>query len=419
MSRFQVYVGLDWGTRESFVHAVDAEGRKLGERRIKTHVELLETVAAYGRGAAPSEVAVAVERRDLALVDALLEAKYTVFVINPKAVDRFRDRFSVAGAKDDRRDARVLATSLKTDEQAFEEVTCLDDNELQLRGLSRLRKQIERQRRMVSNQLLAELYRVFPVMVTLCPGLDQLWFWDLLDCLAKTHHPAHVAREDVAEILKSRRVRRFSIDDVMRILTAKMAPVPAVLVEELCFKLPLQLGQLRLLQEQRREIEKRINRVLTSMKAAKGDPPTDVDLLSSMPGFGNVVVAGILTIAGSALRTRDLERLRALTGQAPVTKRSGKSNVVSRRHACHATAREVMFHAASRAAMSDPRFKARYAALRARGHSRGRALRGVGDTMLHVLVAVLRTRKPYDAAYQRSLAVSSASNHTSREAPAG
>jgi hypothetical protein len=35
-----------------------------------------------------------------------------VFAINPKQLDRFRDRFSPAGAKDDRRDALVLASAL-------------------------------------------------------------------------------------------------------------------------------------------------------------------------------------------------------------------------------------------------------------------------------------------------------------------
>jgi hypothetical protein len=32
-----------------------------------------------------------------------------------KQLDRFRDRYSVAGAKDDKRDAMVLADSLRTD----------------------------------------------------------------------------------------------------------------------------------------------------------------------------------------------------------------------------------------------------------------------------------------------------------------
>ena len=42
-----------------------------------------------------------------------------VHSINPKQLDRFRDRISPAGAKDDRRDARVLADALRTGRRYF------------------------------------------------------------------------------------------------------------------------------------------------------------------------------------------------------------------------------------------------------------------------------------------------------------
>ena len=42
------------------------------------------------------------------VVEMLLERGFAVFAINPKQIDRFRDRFTIAGAKDDSRDARVL-----------------------------------------------------------------------------------------------------------------------------------------------------------------------------------------------------------------------------------------------------------------------------------------------------------------------
>ena len=41
--------------------------------------------------------------------DSLLDRGFAMNAINPKQLDRLRDRISVAGAKDDRRDARVAA----------------------------------------------------------------------------------------------------------------------------------------------------------------------------------------------------------------------------------------------------------------------------------------------------------------------
>ena len=54
-----------------------------------------------------------------ALVELLVERGFAVYAINPKQLDRFRDRFTPAGAKDDRRDALVIGDSLRTDPQAF------------------------------------------------------------------------------------------------------------------------------------------------------------------------------------------------------------------------------------------------------------------------------------------------------------
>ena len=53
-----------------------------------------------------------------------------VHAINPKQLDRLRDRFSVAGAKDDRRDAYVLGDGVRTDRRLS--VACM----LPIRGSS-------------------------------------------------------------------------------------------------------------------------------------------------------------------------------------------------------------------------------------------------------------------------------------------
>ena len=59
-----------------------------------------------------NEVGVAIETPSGPVVESLLEHDFAVHSINPKQLDRFRDRLSPAGAKDDRRDARVLASAL-------------------------------------------------------------------------------------------------------------------------------------------------------------------------------------------------------------------------------------------------------------------------------------------------------------------
>ena len=63
----------------------------------------------------PAEVVVGIETDRGLWVGALVGAGYRVYAINPKAVSRYRDRHSLAGAKSDRGDAKVLADLVRTD----------------------------------------------------------------------------------------------------------------------------------------------------------------------------------------------------------------------------------------------------------------------------------------------------------------
>ena len=94
-------------------------------------------------------------------------------------------------------------------------------------------------------------------------------------------------------------------------------------------------------------------------------------------------VINVLAEAWDGLQRRDYAALRSLTGVAPVTKKSGKSCIVIRRH-------NVMYHWARVAIQLDTASKAKYAMLRGRGHSHGCALRSVADRLLSVACAMLK-----------------------------
>ena len=81
---------------------------------------------------------------------------------------------------------------------------------------------------------------------------------------------------------------------------------------------------------------------------------------------------------------------------APVTKRSGKTCVVVMRSAAQVRLRQAVFHWARIAVQTDRRCRGRYEALRARGHSYGRALRGVADRLLGVACVLLQRQVLFD-----------------------
>ena len=91
--------------------------------------------------------------------ESLLEHGFAVHSINPKQLDRFRDRFSPAGAKDDRRDARVLASALRTDPHCLRRLEPTDPAIVELREWSRLSEELTRERVRLANRMRQQLWR--------------------------------------------------------------------------------------------------------------------------------------------------------------------------------------------------------------------------------------------------------------------
>ena len=71
-----------------------------------------------------------------------------------------------------------------------------------------------------------------------------------------------------------------------------------------------------------------------------------------------------------------------------------------RRQACNNRLANALYHWARVAVQHDTRCKAKYAALRERGHSHGRAFRPVADRLLNVACAMLRSGTLYNPALE-------------------
>ena len=89
-----------------------------------------------------------------------LERGLAVHAINPKQLDRFRDRLSPAGAKDDRRDARVLASALRTDPHCLRRLEPTDPAIVELREWSRISEELTRERTRQANRMREQLWRM-------------------------------------------------------------------------------------------------------------------------------------------------------------------------------------------------------------------------------------------------------------------
>ena len=152
---YKWFVEIDWGSQQHQVCVLDRDRCRVGERTVDHDGASLARLADWlwtmsvGQ---PQRVAVAIEVPRGAMVEGLLERGFHVFAINPKQLDRFRDRHSVAGAQDDRRDAFVLADSVRTDRPSFRRLHLDAPQLLLVRELSRAEEMLLEEFRRSANR---------------------------------------------------------------------------------------------------------------------------------------------------------------------------------------------------------------------------------------------------------------------------
>ena len=398
MTAYRFFVGIDWATDAHRVVVLDADRRPLHDRTVRHEGVALETFARWLTedlaGGVPAAVAVALETPRGAVVDGLLARGIHVFALNPKQLDRFRDRYTVAGAKDDRRDAQVLAAALATDQPAFRRLEPEHPLIIELRELSRLEDDLREELGRLTNRLREQLHRYFPALLDLVPAANEPWLWALLERAPTPSTASQVPRATLRTLLARHRIRRIDADALRTVLQAPVLPVAPGTVQAAQRHLAVLLPRLRLVHQQHVDCGELIEGLLARL----GESPEhrDVPILLSLIGVGRVVAATMLAEASRLLAARDYHALRTHAGVAPVTRQSGRRTLVLMRYACNPRLRHAVHHWGQTAARHDPPSRAHYEQLRARGHSHARAIRGIVDRLLRVLIAMLTAGAMYD-----------------------
>lgn len=93
------FAGVDWAKQTHHVRLTDDAGKDIGERVFKHGGEGLADMAKWlieKTQANAEDIRIAIEVPHGPVVETLMERGFSVNAINPKQLDRFRDRFSVS-----------------------------------------------------------------------------------------------------------------------------------------------------------------------------------------------------------------------------------------------------------------------------------------------------------------------------------
>ena len=267
MTEQRWYAGVDWASESHHVFLTDGEGRKIGEKIFKHSGEGLAEMAAWLMAASgahgPDRIYVAIEVPHGPVVETLIERGFKVHALNPKQMDRFRDRFTMAGAKDDSRDAETMASALRTDPRCFRLLAAADPTVIELREWSRMAEDLSAERNRLTNRMREQLWRYFPAMLDLESDLGAAWLLDLWELAPTPSKAARIREATVAKLLKRNRIRRFDAARVLGVLRKPPLKLAAGTAEAASAHIASLIERIRLVDRQLKNAHRQLD-VLTA-----------------------------------------------------------------------------------------------------------------------------------------------------------
>ena len=198
----------------------------------------------------------------------------------------------------------------------------------------------------------------------------------------------------VEAVLRKNRVRTARAESVLTVLRSKPVPTAPGTAEAVADSAGRLFRRLKALNAEIKDVQKKIKQLVDRIGTMEGGGA--VDILRSVPGIGPGVLAVILSEAFDSVRRADRHALRCYFGVAPVTKRSGQTILIQRRQAANGRLRNAAYHWAMAAIRCDRVSRAKYHALRSRGHKHARALRSIADRLLGVVCKMIETGQTFD-----------------------
>jgi len=387
----RIYVGIDWADDHHDVYVTDDTATALDSFTIPHSCEGMEKLEnRVGKYCANREaVLVAIESHQGLLIYALLEAGYQVYPINPKAVDRYRDRYRMSSSKSDPKDAMVLANILRTDLHLYKPLPRETAADARLRQLTRAHKSLGQQKVKLLNQLTTQLKSYYPVALRLFSRLDHNITLAFLERFPTPEKAAVTSLEDLKRFFHEQDYsHQWRATSIYESLQQPGLRAPREL-EEIHQTIVLSLVPiLRSLQGEIERLAKEISQEF------KHNPARE--LFSSLPA-GEMTAARINGELGSdGARYPTREYLQTAAGTAPVTRRSGKTVVVFFRWQCNKHLRAALQDLA-RESVKRCSWARRYFAGQMRlGHKPSRAYRALANRWAAIIWKMLQTRQCFD-----------------------
>ena len=327
-------------------------------------------------------------------MDFILDHGVVVYPINPKALDRARDRFRMSESKSDSFDAYVLAEFVRTDHAHLRALEPSSEQAQELKLLSRDHHRLVRHKTRLINQIEVTLKEYYPRPLEVFSHLESKIALDFLEQYPTPQALSNLNRRQWNRFAKRQHhLGEARCKELWEKLSQPQLAIPEHVLRAKAQLLLVLVVQLRALAEAVDSYSDKVQRFFSSTPAA--------ELVKTLPGgkSGTIVPMIWAELGDAKNRWQSFRHLQAEAGGVPVTKASGKSRVVQFRFACNKLLRYasywVAFNSLNRCEWANKYYRDR----RSKGHSHPQALRALGAKWLKILFVMWRDHKPYDENY--------------------
>jgi transposase len=388
--QFTHFAGFDWAGAHHDIIIVDATGTVVADFQI-------EHTAAGWRAwrqkiAAYPKLGVAIETSFGMVVEQLIDSAVSVFPVNPKSAQRYRERKHPSGTKTDRHDAWALADALRTDGHAWRALGAKDPIVEELRILCRDEVALIEERTALINQLRQALREYYPTALEAFEEWTEPFAWAFIERFPSTEALLQAGKRQWEKFLHLHNLKRPKTYEARLETFAKAGEwkLNSGMVKAKSLYAVAKVKQLRTLQRQLEEYRRRIEALFASHP--------DSGMFGSLPGAGPKIAPRLLGEIGSDRALYDdAQGLQCVAGTAPVSFQSGKIHKAKMRRACNHNLRYAMHLFAHKSTERCSWAKVYYEAMRQKGKSHAQALRCLAQRWMKIIWKMWQTGSCYDA----------------------
>ncbi len=414
---FAATIGWDWADKKHDLWLC-ACGDNKPEHLVLAHTPeaIHEWVAKMRTRFEGRPIAVCVETSRGPVISALLAYDFIViFPINPKALKNYRAAFSVAGAKDDRSDARLLEEYVRLHRHKLRAIQ--PDTELTrtIAGLVEARRQLVDER----TRLVEQLHSILKTYYSLAESLleDQMTTPMAADFLCRWPELEALQKADPQTLRafffkhNSRSTRRLQ-ERLEAVAQAKPLTTDPAIITPARLRVSALAQMLKPLHQAIAKLEEQIERAM--------DQHPDAPIFRSFPGAGPQLAPRLLAAFGTnRQRFHSALEVAQFYGIAPVIQQSGTTKTVHVRHRCPKFGRQSFHENAGCALRKELWASAFHRAYKHKHNNRHhQASRSLAFKLIRVYYACWKNRQPYDPErYDRALQTNGSPYSTSAAQP--